>query len=291
MARPARWHDTIAVIFDFDDTLAPDSTGTLLRELGVDEEAFWSSQERLVDEGWDPIPAQLFRLVELSRSGRTRGGPITRERLAGVGRELRLFQGVPELFERLRAHARQQPGHARLEFYLLSCGIADIIRHTSIAGEFRALWANELHYDAAGQVDFPRKVISHTEKTRYLFHIAHGLGEGPEAERASEVSRLAPSHELRIPLSQFIYVGDGFTDVPCFTLVEERHGISLGVYKRGARHERKGQRGADARVTGLAPVDYRRGEDLSDSLLLAVGSMCQRIALRERHSPGEPTGG
>ena len=33
--------ETIAVIFDFDDTLAPDSTSGLLSEIGTDVSAFW----------------------------------------------------------------------------------------------------------------------------------------------------------------------------------------------------------------------------------------------------------
>ncbi len=45
---------TIAVIFDFDDTLVPDSTTALLRRYGVDPEKFWSElASALVSEGYD----------------------------------------------------------------------------------------------------------------------------------------------------------------------------------------------------------------------------------------------
>ncbi len=33
--------DVIAIVFDFDDTLVPDSTSQLLEGLGVDVDAFW----------------------------------------------------------------------------------------------------------------------------------------------------------------------------------------------------------------------------------------------------------
>jgi hypothetical protein len=34
--------DVIALIFDFDDTLAPDSTSGFLESVGVDTQQFWS---------------------------------------------------------------------------------------------------------------------------------------------------------------------------------------------------------------------------------------------------------
>ena len=54
--------DTIAVVFDFDDTLAPDSTSSFLASLGIDVPAFWKrGVQPLVDEGWDPIcSGQVF---------------------------------------------------------------------------------------------------------------------------------------------------------------------------------------------------------------------------------------
>ena len=52
---------TIAVIFDFDDTLAPDSTSGFLQDLGVDVKAFWQQVKPLVDAGWDPSRWLDFR--------------------------------------------------------------------------------------------------------------------------------------------------------------------------------------------------------------------------------------
>jgi hypothetical protein len=242
----------------------------------------------LVEAGWDPLPAQLWCLFELGR--RQPEGALTRQQLTRVGRELQLFEGVEALFGRLEAHARAQPGGARLEFYLLSCGLGDILRATPITRHFRALWANELHYDAAGRALFPRRVLSHTEKTRYLLHIARGAGSEQAREESEQLGRQVPVERLRIPLSQFIYLGDGLTDIPCFSLVEEQHGIGIGVYKESeaARLRQRLERGArPVHVEGMAPADYDRGEDLSDSLHLAVASLCQRIALRKRRSPGE----
>jgi phosphoglycolate phosphatase-like HAD superfamily hydrolase len=62
--------DIIAVVFDFDDTLAPDSTSGYLRRAGVDVAHFWKSDvDALIAQDWDPVPAYLHRMIETARDG------------------------------------------------------------------------------------------------------------------------------------------------------------------------------------------------------------------------------
>jgi phosphoserine phosphatase len=52
--------NVIALIFDFDDTLTPDSTNKLLHKYGIDTKEFWEvSVKKLVDDEWDPTLAYL----------------------------------------------------------------------------------------------------------------------------------------------------------------------------------------------------------------------------------------
>lgn len=53
--------DVIALIFDFDDTLASDSTSGFLDSIGVDTASFWKDQvdPLLSNQDWDPVPAYL----------------------------------------------------------------------------------------------------------------------------------------------------------------------------------------------------------------------------------------
>src|SRR3546814_14731595 len=71
MPRELCMSDVIALIFDFDDTLAPDSTTGFLAEMGVDVEHFWNEQvgPLLFQQDWDPVPAYLYQMLELSNSG------------------------------------------------------------------------------------------------------------------------------------------------------------------------------------------------------------------------------
>src|SRR5690606_7945930 len=109
--------DVIALIFDFDDTLAPDSTTGFLADMGVDVEQFWNDQvgPLLFQQDWDPVPAYLYQMIALSESGSH--GPITRERLEAWGRRLPLHAGVKTLFSHLRRIIMRQHLSTQLQFY------------------------------------------------------------------------------------------------------------------------------------------------------------------------------
>jgi phosphoserine phosphatase len=281
--------DIIAVVFDFDDTLAPDSTSGLLDHLGLDVPRFWrESVEPLIAAGWDPVPAYLYRMVEWSRA-QAPEARITRERLADWGRRLRPYPGVTRLFERLRAEAAAVDAGITVEFYVISSGIAEVLGAARIASQFTDIWACEFHYTAPdGGIDFPRRVVSFTDKTRYLFHIAKGI-LGEEARRDPfAVNRKVPPERLRIPFNRMVYVGDGYTDVPCFSLVRRNEGIAFGVYDREDRRRWGRAWGfvEDGRVSNLLPVDYARNSALTSNLCMAVESLAQKVALRRRTYQG-----
>lgn len=271
--------ETIAVVFDFDDTLAPDTTSGYLAAAGVaDVAAFWHDDVApLVDSGWDPVPAYLYAMIEAARAGRCR--PHTREALADFGRQAPLHPGLPELFDRLRATARDANSRAHIEFYVISSGIGDLLRATKVAKECTAIWASELHYDRDGAACFPRRMVSFTDKTRYLFHIQKGL-IGPEADRDPfAVNRRVPPAKLRVPLQHMIFVGDGYTDIPCFSLLEQHDGTPIAVYDPQRRD--KWQRAFDfvreGRVRNLHSANYAPDSDLSNSLTMAVSAIAREL--------------
>ena len=272
-------HETIAILFDFDDTLAPDSTSGFLARCGVDVPAFWKDVEPLLNAGWDPIPAYLHRMLEL---GRLKGmPPIRRGDLEEWGRQLPLHPGVPEMFQRLRDECRLANPRARLEFYLVSSGLGDVLRQTPIAGEFTDIWASDFAYDVDGAICGVRKVVSFTDKTRYVFQVQKGL-VGPEWRgRPFEVNRKVPWERLRVPLDRMVVVGDGLTDVPCFSLVRGGGGVAIAVFDR----ENRGKWGRawgfveDGRVSNLLPADYAPNSALSTFLSMAVENLARKISL------------
>jgi phosphoserine phosphatase len=279
--------DTIAVIFDFDDTLAPETTSGFLDSLGVDVKRFWGQDvEPLVAEGWDPVTAYLYRMITLSDSDPAKA--ITRERLAKWGRRIRFYNGATRIFQRLTAHARAVDAQIRVEFYLISSGIGEILRASRLAAHFRDIWACDFAYAEDGRIVFPRNIVSFTDKTRYIFHIAKGI-VGPEARGTPfEVNRKVAQDKLHVPLSQMIFVGDGYTDIPCFSLIRNNEGYAIGVYDPAdrARWGRAWGFIEDGRVSNLVPADYGKNSALTNSLTMAIESMARRIALRRNTYQG-----
>ncbi|OWT76802.1 MULTISPECIES: HAD family hydrolase [unclassified Achromobacter] len=276
--------DVIALIFDFDDTLAPDSTSGFLESVGVDTAAFWKEQvdPLLFQQDWDPVPAYLYRMIELSQSGKH--GLITRERLAEWGARLPLHAGVQTLFQRLRDAVRAAHPQVMLEFYLISSGIGDVVRATPIAHEFTDIWASEFVYGADGGIHFPRRVVSYTDKTRYLFHIQKGIVGPAFRSKPFEVNRKVPEDRLRIPFDQMIFVGDGYTDIPCFSLIRRAGGYAFGVWDPRHRDKRSRAWGfiEDGRVSNLNQARYDDEAELYQWLEEAAASLAGRIALKSR---------
>jgi hypothetical protein len=276
--------DVIALIFDFDDTLAPDSTSGFLGSMGVDTASFWKEQvdPLLFQHDWDPVPAYLYRMIELSRSGRH--GPITRQRLNEWGARLPMHSGVPSLFQRLRDAVRAEQPQVALEFYLISSGIGDVVRSTPIAHEFTEIWASEFIYDDDGGIAFPRRIVSFTDKTRYLFHIQKGIIGRDFRNKPFEVNRKVPTERLRVPFDQMVFVGDGYTDIPCFSLIRRSGGFAFGVWDPSHRDKRSRAWGfiEEGRVSNLNQARYDESAELYQWLEEAVISLAGRIALKSR---------
>lgn len=272
-------HDVIAIIFDFDDTLAPESTSGFLDSLGVDVPEFWQQTEVLRSNGWDPVPAYLYNMINISKAH-----PITRETLSRWGQNIRLYPGVPDLFDKLKARRDELCPEIKLEFYVISSGIEEIIRSSPIADHFTDVWGCDFHYDEAGGIAFPKRIVSFTDKTRYIFHISKGLVGLKSRSAPFEVNRKVSAQEKRVPRDQMIFVGDGYTDVPCFSLIGKAGGIPLAVCDTEDRMKWGRAWGfmEEKRVIHWATADYRQGSTLYASLMMALESQIQKILVRER---------
>ncbi|MBE9114658.1 haloacid dehalogenase-like hydrolase [Lusitaniella coriacea LEGE 07157] len=274
----------IAVVFDFDETLIPDdSFKVLLSRFGFDPDTFKKERiQPLRGDNWDKYLARAYCLVQASKQ-LEKAEKITKEKLANLGKELRLIEGVPEMFDQLRDCAAQVNSDVELEFYLLTGGFAEIARNTSIAKHFRGIWGCEFSFDAEGEIEFIKSQMTHTEKTRYLFYISKGIDSENEKDLIYNYRDL-PIEELHIPLNQMIYVGDGTSDIPCFTVVNEYHGIGIGIHKEDnhpTEWEARAEIAASQRVANIAPANYSENSELTRSLLLSVESICKQISLRQ----------
>ncbi len=281
MPVPLHTQTVIAFLWDFDRTLIADNMqGPIFEEYGVDEEVFWREVEGLVGyhaahgEILAKDMAYLLHILTYVEAGVFSG--LTNAKLRQLGGKLEACPGIPEFFEATRARAREIPEFARegitVEHYIASTGIRPMIEGSPIAAHVDGIWANTFVEDSAppgyvtrlpvepagGAIRHLGYTIDNTSKTRALFEINKGVNKNPELDVNSRMSE----SQRRVPLRNMIYIADGPSDVPAFSILNQHGGKTLGVYTIEPRnnHKQVKQLQEQGRIQGMAAADYRPGE-------------------------------
>ncbi len=264
-----------AIVYDFDGTLAPGTMQeqSFLPSVGVDAREFWAAtKKRASTHDMDEILAYMELMLERSNQFEK---PTTREAFKSYGERIRFFPGVETWFDRINAHARLAGVDAA--HYIVSSGNRETIEGTSIARHFRAIFASCFRYDASGVARWPALAINYTNKAQFLFRINKGVENAHENER---VNAYVKEEDRPYPFKNFLYIGDGDTDIPAMKMVTYQGGRSIVVYpldnaKAAQRaHEFVAQQRADIAV----PADYQAGSRLE----LAIKAGLDQIGARHR---------
>jgi hypothetical protein len=133
-------------------------------------------------------------------------------------------------------------------------------------------------------------VIDNTTKTRAIFEINKGVNKDP----ALDVNTKIAEDERRVPIRNMIYVADGPSDVPCFSVVNLFGGKTFGVYTPDSEQhfDNVASLQDQGRVNSIGEADYRPGTAADRWLLRALRSIADEVCeTRERtlaHYPGAP---
>lgn len=274
----------IACVFDFDETLTPDTTSLFLRSRGLDPEAFWGSDVKaLVNQGFDPTLAWLQLFLEMVGPEKPLG-LLTHYDLRAFGATLdsQLFPGVTDLIPDLKKLVSTYRDLV-IEFYVVSGGLREIILGSPfVAAEFDGVYACEFGTDDSDRVERVKRCVTFTEKTRYLFEINKGIDPDESSRNPYLVNRAVADVNRRVPLDNMIYVGDGLTDIPCFSLVGRAGGYALGVFDPS--EESRARRALAEflrphRVVSMHSPRYGETDDLGAILRAAVASIATRLEL------------
>ncbi len=263
----------VAIMYDFDKTLCTKDMQeyAFIPTLGMSSAAFWKEANDLTDQQeMDNILAYMFKMVEKAREKKY---PVTRDEFRKMGQEVEYFDGVLTWFDRINQIGEK--AGVRIEHYIVSSGIKEIIEGTSIANYFKKIYACEFMYDYNGSIQWPKFAVNYTAKTQFLFRINKGVLT-IDSKSADKLNRFTPENERRIPFRNMIYVGDGLTDVPCMKLVKSNGGQSIAVYD-----QEKGKDAAEAlkkadRVNFVAAADYSPGSDI-ETIISAIIKKIQAV--------------
>ncbi len=275
--------NTIAIVYDYDQTLSPSymQDEVVFPAFGINSANFWRRCSELVrEEGYDSELAYMKVLLDTLGMDRPKNAELKE-----LGAKLNFYRGLPEMFDQFRDSLLTQEHVAAgisVEHYIISSGMSVLIEGSRLAPYVRAIFGCEFAEDAEGRITFPKRVISHTQKTQYLFRINKGLLDMSEDVNDHMDPEIRP-----IPFPHMIYIGDGPTDVPCFTVMRKNGGEAIAVYnpddaaRAGFRKCYQLSTHAD-RVKHIAPADYRQGTHLRMLLEQMVEETADRIVAQRR---------
>lgn len=294
----------LACIWDFDKTLIPGYMQTPLFEAyQIDEKQFWEEVNQLpglyAKRGCHVSKDTVYlnHLLSYVKNGPLKG--LSNAQLRELGRELKFYPGLPEFFKSLKKRVMSDPEFQRhnlsLEHYIISTGLAEMIRGSSIAPYVDGIFGcefiekpfppnfskqEELPMEEGGEVSQIGVMVDNTIKTRFVFEINKGTNKDPDIDVNANISQ----EDRRIPLRNMIYVADGPSDVPVFSVVRRSGGLTFAVYDpenedEFAQNDSLLQSG---RIHSYGPADYREGSSTCMWLRMHVEQLAQKIILEKR---------
>jgi hypothetical protein len=299
MASTLFTQNIIACVWDFDKTLIPDyMQAPLFRRYGVEEATFWAETNALVENyrkrGYSIAPeiGYLNHLLTYVLAGKMSG--LSNKVLRECGAEIKFYPGLPKFFESSRSWVKAKLEYAKheiqLEHYVVSTGLAEMIRGCALAPYLDAVWGcefienplqpgflkqNELPLDAAAEIAQIGIMIDNTTKTRAIFEINKGTNRNP----AIDVNAKVTPEDRRIPLQNMIYIADGPSDVPSFSVVKKGGGKTYAVYNPAVRaeFEQNDRLRQYGRIDHYGPADYTENSATANWLHLQIEKICDRI--------------
>lgn len=249
----------IAIMYDFDDTLSVDCMENfgLFQYLNVKKEDFFAkADERAAKLNMDKVLAFMFTLV---KDAEKENKPLTKEVLKNCGKTIQFFPGVLSWFDRINKFGLDH-GFV-VEHYIISSGLNEIIEGSAINDKFKKIFACEYVYDENGNAIFPARAINYTNKTQFIFRINKGILDASDDSINDYMEK-----DLRpLVYENMIYIGDGFTDVPCMKLIKSKGGLAIAVYK-DEKKETSLNLYRNGRVSCCCKADYSEGSDLDISI-------------------------
>ena len=261
-----------AFLYDFDKTLCTTDMQdyAFIPSLGMTPAEFWSvandfgRRHRI-----DSVLAYMYTMIQ---EAERRELPFTRGDLVEKGRDIVLFPGVEDWFRRVNAFGEEQG--VRVEHYIISSGLREIIEGSSISAAFKEIYAIEFYYDETGRPVWPKLAVNFTAKTQFVYRINKGVLDVSDDKTLNDSM---PDDSKRVPFHNMVYVGDGLSDVPCMKMMRAYGGQAIAVYQESNRLGVEDLL-AKGRVDFIFRADYSEGTALDAT----VKDIIRKIAILDR---------
>ena len=304
----------IACIWDFDKTLIPGyMQAPIFDHYRVDAKKFWKEVNELPKyyrkDGLDlivPDTVYLNHFITYARHGIFKG--LNNRRLREFGTEIEFYKGLPEFFDEVKQFVRADPTYRqhdiRVEHYIVSTGLRQMILGSKIAPHVDGVWGCEflenppppgyLSADRKTAADAPKIIsqiayaLDNTTKTRAVFEINKGSNKIPDID----VNAMIPDEDRRVPFQNMIYIADGPSDIPVFSLINRFGGRTFAVYQPGSKNEfaQVNNLQKQKRVQSFGEANYTEGSQTSMWIKNAIMEISKLIVKNRERALGEKIG-
>ena len=250
----------IAIMYDFDKTLCTKDMQeyTFIPNLKMDVSKFWEYANKLREV--DKMDAVLTYMYLMVKKSSDIGYHVTKNYLNNTGRDIELFPGVTEWFDRINEYGKAKG--ITIEHYIISSGVKEIIEGSAIGKNFKQVFASEFYYDELGHAVWPKVAINYTNKTQFLMRTSDDY----------RINKKMDDNDKRIPISNMIYIGDGLTDVPCMKLTKDGGGVSIAVYTDKNKKIAE-ELYNDGRINYMARADYSEDSRIDAIIKKTIDAM------------------
>lgn len=316
MTQPLFLQNILACIWDFDKTLSPGyMQAPIFKLFNVDPKKFWKEVEELPNyyrrNGLDLISTDtlyLNHILTYTRKGTFKH--LNNARLRTLGDKIEFYEGLPEFFDNLKQfvviNPEYEPHEIQVEHYIVSTGLRQMILGSKIAPFVDGVWGSEFIEDEPppGYLDRdPKKdpgtddakiisqiayALDNTTKTRAVFEINKGSNKFPDID----VNAMIPDEDRRVPFQNMIYVADGPSDIPVFSLINRFGGRTFAVYQPGSKQEfsQVNDLQKQKRVQSFGEANFKEGSQTSMWIKNAITEICGQIVKNRERALGDKIG-
>jgi hypothetical protein len=272
----------------------------LFRRYGIDGAGFWAEVDGLEDlylrHGAKRVSKDtlyLNHILTYVRAGVFKG--LNNNVLRELGSEIELYEGLPTFFDQVKQSVASDGSFVKhglqVEHYIVSTGLREMIMGSKIAPFVEDVWGCEF-VEVVAQPNYLQKgelplqtsepilidigyMVDNTSKTRAIFEINKGTNKLARIG----VNDTIAHEDRRVPFQNMIYIADGPSDVPSFSILNQYGGRTFAVYKPRRKDEFKQVASLQelGRVQGIGEANYTEGSLTSMWILNAVEDIAKRI--------------
>ncbi len=250
--------------------------------------------------------AYLNHILTYARAGVFKG--LNNVTLRKLGQEIAFYQGLPDFFNEVKNFVRNDTAcrqhDIRVEHYIVSTGLLQMILGSEIAAHIDGVWGCEFVEEpplpgfrnkAKQKIQEQPNIITqiayaldNTTKTRAIFEINKGSNKIPDID----VNAKIPDEDRRVPFQNMIYIADGPSDVPVFSIINRFGGRTFAVYRPGSKEEfsQVNNLQKQGRVQSFGEANYTEGSQTAMWLKNAISEIAESIVENRERALGDKIG-